>query len=466
MAYTTLLILGFIAIFASLSNWRSGLLWMIVLACVQDPLRKLIPGTPGILLLIMLVVVLAAGTGMLSSIRRPWMHFIRLHFSIQTSINNFILSIIPPLFISLTYGPGSWAFTIYGLVSYGIILLSVLYGYFYARSPVDIRWILGFYCLVTSLALTGTFLEYYNLEILSNILGDDSLGFNWIRYGSGYTVNLLTGFYRSPDVMGWHASAASMISLTLIFTDKGAGRWRWLAVTSIGIAALMISGRRKMVFMIPLFVILIAGLMIYCRRRGVGLKGIVPLAIPVVIALIVGNWLGEESEFIRYYIDESKTLNLQAQKHLWDSVLDTFRQSGFWGSGFGFASPGAQYIPYDKPELWQESGASRLMVELGLPGMLTFMILIYQFFRSTLRTARLSANYYSRDSMLCICLLAFVLANLCSLGISGQILADPFVASFIGITLGMQLSFARMSGLPNASIHMISKPYMVPAQTL
>jgi hypothetical protein len=94
------------------------------------------------------------------------------------------------------------------------------------------------------------------------------------------------------------------------------------------------------------------------------------------------------------------------------------------------------------------------------------MILIYQFFRSTLRTARLSANYYSRDSMLCICLLSFVLANLCSLGISGQILADPFVASFIGITLGMQLSFARMSGLPNASIHMISKPYMVPAQTL
>ena len=42
-------------------------------------------------------------------------------------------------------------------------------------------------------------------------------------------------------------------------------------------------------------------------------------------------------------------------------------------------------------------------------------------------------------------LLAFVLANFASLSISGQILADPFIASFIGIAIGMQLSFRRLA---------------------
>lgn len=447
MAYYSLLLLGLMASLAALANWRKGLLWMIVLANLQDPLRKLVPGTPGNLLLITLVVVIAAGIGMFSCLRRPWSQFAAFHTAIRKSLNYFILAILPAALISLTYGPGSWAFTAFGVISYGIILLSILLGYFYVRSPADIKRFLIFYSIVTTTALIGTYLEYFNIGFLNGLIGADALGYEWIRHKSGYMIRMLSGFYRSPDVMGWHAAATSMISLILVFTGKGSGRWRWLVVTAIGVGALMVSGRRKMVYMIPLFIILVPGLMIYCRRRGLGINAIIPLALPIIIAFIIGNWLGAESEFVRYYTDDPGDISVQSQNHLWGSVVGTFQQSGFWGSGFGFASPGAQNIPFARPRIWQESGASRLMVELGLPGMLAFLGLTLEFFRSALRTARMQVASQNQGSLLCISLLAFVFANFASLGISGQILADPFIASFIGISLGMQLSFVRI-GVP------------------
>jgi len=41
-------------------------------------------------------------------------------------------------------------------------------------------------------------------------------------------------------------------------------------------------------------------------------------------------------------------------------------------------------------------------------------------------------------------LLAFFIANVASLTVSGQILADPFIAAFLGIMVGLLLSIVRL----------------------
>jgi hypothetical protein len=41
-------------------------------------------------------------------------------------------------------------------------------------------------------------------------------------------------------------------------------------------------------------------------------------------------------------------------------------------------------------------------------------------------------------------LLAFFIANVGSLTVSGQVLADPFIASFLGFLVGLSLSVVRL----------------------
>ncbi|MFQ6537970.1 MULTISPECIES: hypothetical protein [Aphanothece] len=445
MALFVLLTLGAVATLSALGNWRSGLIWMLVIAAVQDPLRKLVPGAPGSLLLIVIPVFLATGFGLISARRHVWLGFQSSFPAVARSLGWFVVACLPAALLSLTYGPGSWAFTAFGVLSYGIILSSILIGFYYLRSERELRRLLAIYCLITAVALTGTFLEYFKVDALADIVGTKALDFDWIRYGSGYTVQLLAGFYRSPDVMGWHAAAAAMLSLVLVFAGRDPGRWRWLAVTGIAIAALAVSGRRKMVYMLPFFLLMVVLLILQSRKRGLDLQSLVLLALPLLIAFSVGNWLGAESEFVRYYTDNPNDVAVQAQRHGWEAVIGTFQQTGFWGSGLGFATPGAQNIPFPRPRVWQESGMSRLMVELGVPGLLMMLVFIGNLLMAGLRSARWQFAAHAPFGRYSIALLAFVLANIASLAISGQILADPFIACFIGLMMGMQLSLTRLA---------------------
>jgi hypothetical protein len=66
--------------------------------------------------------------------------------------------------------------------------------------------------------------------------------------------------------------------------------------------------------------------------------------------------------------------------------------------------------------------------------------IVFSLWRVTLRQLQLrtlAAPY-------AVGLLAFFLANVGSLVVSGQILADPFIAAFLGFLVGMNLSVVRL----------------------
>jgi hypothetical protein len=451
MALLLLLGLVFACSIRAFIGWRTGIISMIVIAAVQDPLRKLVPGTPSLLVLATAPVFLAMVASSMVSTRRWLGDFARAYPIVTNWLLAFGLLCLPAATISLTYGAGSWMLTLFGVFSYSLIFLAIIAGFHYARSLVDVRRVLAIYCVVHGVMLSGGILEYMHWFPGWRILGDEALGYKWIRWEPGYIVEFISGFYRSGDVMGWHAAAVSTLSVVLGMTGPKSKRRYWLLLSTVAIFALLLCGRRKMVYMLPTFGLALGWVYVQAGRSSKVWAIVGLLALPAASVWVVADWLGEENTSIRYYKETSDQTLDSFQLHGFRSLYDTYDQKGFFGAGLGTATPGSHNLNVERPSTWQESGSSRVLVELGVPGALGFLavmvsilLAMWKLTRRLLR-ARLTQGQYMTG------LLAFFLANVGSLTVSAQILADPFIAAFLGFLVGLAMSFARPALYPQLS---------------
>jgi hypothetical protein len=428
------------------AGWRVGIVLMIALAAVQDPLRKLVPGTPGWLVLITAPVFAAAVIGSMTHKRAWWREFRRQHRSIARALLLLCVLSLPAAVLSATYSSGSWMLTMLGFFSYSVIFLAMIAGFHYARGERDLRRLLVVYSLLHGAMLSGAMFEYFHVFAGSPLIGSRALGYEWIRWGHGYTVDMVSGFYRSADVMGWHAAAVAMISVILALTAKGARKGAWFTLAMFATVALLLCGRRKMVYMVPVFLACFGFIFWQAGRaaRVVALAAF--LCLPIASVVVVGDWIGEGSANIRYYRGDG--LQQDAFQSIRDqgfsSVVETYRQTGVLGAGLGFATPGSHHLNVSRPRVWQESTTSRIMVELGVPGAIGFLIVMLAISMKLWRVAISQLRANTSSSVYVGGLVAFFMANVGSLVVSGQILADPFIAAFLGFLVGVTLSVPRL----------------------
>ena len=445
MALYVLLGLAALFSFRALTAWRYGFFLMIVLAAVQDPLRKLVPGTPAWLVILTALVLLATVLGSVSLTKGWWLVFRRAYPQIGRALILLILLCLPAAVLSATYGPGSWMLTVLGTISYASIFLAMITGFHFPRDARAVRKLLGAYCLLHGVMLSGAVLEYYKIFPDMQILGSKALGYEWKRWGWGYMVDMMSGFYRTPDVMGWHAAAVSMLSLVLAIASKGKRRWGWVAFSAFAVIALMLCGRRKMVYMLPVFLLALVWIYWQAGRAGRLAGMFFLLLIPVGSVWFVGDWLGEDSANVRYYSGQGlkKEAMESIQGQGFGAVMTTYDQSGVLGEGLGFATPGSHNLQVARPPVWQESAPSRIMVELGVPGILGFLLVMISIALALMRTTVRQLRQHTPFAPYAAGLFAFFLANVGSLTVSGQILADPFIAAFLGVLVGVVLSTVR-----------------------
>jgi hypothetical protein len=233
-----------------------------------------------------------------------------------------------------------------------------------------------------------------------------------------------------------------MFSLIMALHSKGpGGRVFWLALAVWGAAILLISGRNKMIFMPAIFVVTAA--LAYMYKGNVNKV----LTISAAAVLTVGLFfvLNRQLEFDREYFDyvgvgtETATTRVKTQGI--DAVIGTYLQSGFFGEGLGSASTGARYGG-TKIRTWQESGPSKLMVELGVVGFLAAILVGLATVRSLFACLdRMPAAV--GGGMLFVGLLGIVAANLASFLVSHQAYGDPFLVTLAGFLLGVTLSAPR-----------------------
>ncbi len=445
MALWGLLGLIVASVFATFAKWRLAIPGAILVVALQDPVRKLTPGTPGWMTLLVVPLVVAGLMAMFATVPDVWRRFARNNPKIAQMLALLVLLSIPSIIISLTFGPGSWQFTFLGVFSYSIIFLSVLLGYFYARDIETALNLLATYCLIHGVVLIGALVEYLDLWPGAQIIGSHALGYEWIRWIPGYTVEMISGFYRSSDVMGWHAAMVCMLSVTLAIAKSGKARFFWVLVSAWAVLALLLCGRRKMVYMLPIFILVLTWIYFSAGRASRVLPMIGFLIVPAASVLVTSDMLGENTANIRYYTSANEgdsTLD-RLQSHGLGEILETYRQMGFFGAGLGFGTPGSHHINANRPRVWQESGPGRVMAELGVPGFLCFLATLAAIGVVMWRVTRTWLIARTREGVLCACLMSVAVANLGSLTISGQILADVFVVVFLGFLVGLVLSFGR-----------------------
>ena len=247
--------------------------------------------------------------------------------------------------------------------------------------------------------------------------------------------------------MGWHAATLTMASLMLALRSDGMRRAGWIGLAGWGGVGLMLCARRKMISMLPPFVLVLVGLYLAFRHAS----RVWPLLITVAVALVAGAYaytrVGSDEDLENFYATALHEAGERVRDHGFGSVVVTVRQAGFFGYGLGMAVQGVHHIRAARPRVWQESGPSMLMAEVGVPGFAMLLAVLFFLLRTVMRALRRAAE--TTEASLFFCLAALVAANLLAAIVSAQIYGDPFIGMHLAFIVGLVLSAERLRPGPD-----------------
>jgi len=441
-----MLFIGLIAAgtLAAWRNWRWGVYAAILVGLLQDPVRKMLPGTPASLTLATVPIWLGVAAHILMHRRAVLSRFLAGFPVLAGHLSRFALYLIVPAYLSLTYGRGTWQITLLGVFVYGAGFGLALAGWAGWRDARQIDQFLGFYALGTGIMLLGGILEFLGWGPRSVLIGADALDHVWVTHRTGEAVYMLAGFFRSPDVMGWHAVTVFMFAFILAMRSRGKIRILWIGMVLWGLLGIWVCGRRKMIAMLPFF--LGSYLLLVFRVRGA--RRVLSMVAITAVALTLGLYMigrvYPNSPVSRFYMTIFDETGDTVVQHGWRAVIGTVQQAGVLGYGLGMSQQGVHNINAEKPRLWQESGPGKLVAELGIPGSILFLLLGYVLLRTGYEVIRLHTG---KDTVyLYAGVFSLLVANLASSVVSAQIYGDPFVVLFLAFLMGVLLAGARMEG--------------------
>ncbi len=444
------------AALVALWNWRAALYVCILLDIARDPVRKMAPGHPLLITLSINAVWVAIAIGVLAQERRRIAEMTRRYPKLKTAAMLLVVAIVPGAVTATIQFESGWQLALMGAASYLAVVPGILIGYVFPRSIADITRFLAFYCIANSVALIGGVAEYLHW----GWAGLGGIDIHWIRTRSGYTVDLINGFYRSPDIMGMHAAGVCLFGLVLILAGTRRGRYAWFLPVTWGTVLMLLAGRRKMIGIPVVFAVSFMYFMF--RRTGKVFRVAWYLAASgaaIVLVFAFSDKLGISANYTTYASSLwTREGTERSSAGLLDSVLTTFAQSGVFGRGLGTATQGGRYIS-GKAAAWQEDGGGKLFVELGLIGVALLACAGWHL----IHVCRSALRVLLPDSPalpLQVGLMSVVVGNLASFIISHQAYSgDPTSVCLVLLCMGSALSLPEvaMAGRPASRPRIISE---------
>jgi len=436
-----LLLLVVAACAVAVFRWRWGVFAAIVVGLLLDPLRKMVPGVPGYLAMVSLPVWMAVIVSALFSGEMRARNFLSNFPRFAKSISIFGLYLLIPAALAISYGRNSWQIALLGAVIYMAAFLIVATGWSFPKTQLSGVRILSFYALCTSVLLIGGPLDYFGFGEGLAAIGTQAMDAVWVTYRTGEAVYMYAGFFRSPDVMGWHAALVAMIAGLMAARSRGWVRGFWIALSVWGLLNIWICGRRKMIAMLPVF----WGVFLLLTFKFKNIKRTVPL-VGVLLLVVGAGWFGVTRTYHAtavdtFYLSAVSEADETLLKHSAGAVATTVRQAGFWGYGLGMSQQGVHHINADKPRLWQEGGPGKIFAELGVPGAILLLwvgaILLLTAYHIVGYCAE-SPSFYSFAGIFSI-----LVANMAAGIVSAQIFGDPFILLLLAFLMGLLLSGAK-----------------------
>ena len=445
LAISLLVLLAFWAI----AEWRIGLLLCLVMAILQDPLRKITPNQPvfyvvfvGIVFAGMCFGALARGVPLNPNIIfKRYRHIagplsLYMPLLILQAVNSYLRFGNP--MISLT-----------GLLTYVLPLVSIVCAYqlVFRQGEFRINQFIKWYVICIALVLTTVYLEYsgYNWQVLGTvtqklIVYDDV---------SGTELPSFAGLFRTPEIAAWHAMAAASFGLLLIFS-RGINFTRLLkalAVAAVLIGLGLLTGRRKIVIEFAVFAstfFIVWGIF----ERSLGKLA----AIAFTGAALLGYfWLAsglredvparhdkESSNYSRYVAHTenvfqavpSRFVQLGIAPIMW--AYDGF---GVFGAGLGVGTQGTQHFGGGGDAAAAEGGLGKITLELGIPGLFVMGWIAILILRLLWQILRFTSRHSPRIARISYGLFSFLVANAAGFSVATQAYGDLFILLILSWTL-------------------------------
>ena len=432
----------------SFQDWRRGMLLCLVAGFLAGPARKIIPGQPVYMVVLVGVFVAAVTAGFLVKHGRFRIrHLGSLYEALKIPAGFFFGWLFFEAVISLVRYHNPMLVGI-GLLSYLAPLPAFLLAYYFGLNERRIVYFIKFYVLSAILMLSGIYLSYsgFDWDVLKEI------GTGIKIYIPGGILDAYPGFFRSTEIAAWHAAAA--ICLILVLRISGLLRWPRLIVAALLLILLVagfLTGRRKMLMEVVIFVCLYGLLLTWFKKSGGRIA---------VIALLMAGLLGvaglfglDESpsaERLNPYLYRGKTVFGDAESRFkqlgLESVNWAIQGYGVWGGGLGVASQGGQHFGGGAVRFGGagEGGLGKITAELGVPGLVFSLWLLLSLFHYLFRMVHVLSTIKNQLVFLWYGLIAFLAANIPVFIVATQVFGDLFVLLLLGWIFGFTMAVYRV----------------------
>ncbi len=428
----------------------------------QDPLRKFVPGEPVILVVVVGVFAGATVIGMWREtgpiVFEP---ITKWHEPLKLWLNIFFVLIFIQAIVSLVFY-GSVVLTGIGLMSYlaPFVALTITYSYF--RNLNDISLVASVYLFVAVLLCLTVYLSFFGFQwqVLQEV------GPGLVIYDVGTILKAHPGFMRASEIASWHLGAAVcfMIIFVNVKRETQASIVMGLLVT-LFVAAILMTGRRKMIMQIMQFVVFYSVLLLYFKNAISG-KFVVAV---VVAAMLI--WFGIEILFPGGYGSQFE-LYAQRGATVFSDALDRMYQLGYrpiewainrvgvFGAGVGVGSQGATIFWEGKHIAGGagEGGLGKITLELGIPGLILIAVLLIGLFKYIMHILSYVAQLNDEAFRVYAGIAAFLLANIPTFIVASQVYGDLFVLLILGWLLGLLLAVPRVAAEYNDSVRRMPVP--------
>ncbi len=239
-----------------LGDWRRGMLFLLVIGFLQDPIRKIVPGLPVYLQLLVIgftgIIILCA---VLQNAQFRLANVYGRDLRLGQAWTLFILLVV--LQCVHTYVRyGNPILGGLGLVNYLTPLTLMVVGVTFARNEEWVRRFIWVYILMAvPIALTVYLSLHFQddwtiLKSMGRLAGRPLL-----IYDQGGVLFSNSGLLRVGEIAAWHAGTAAMLLIILAALDK---RFTFRLVVGVLVAlligAVILTGRRKMLVAVAVFV--------------------------------------------------------------------------------------------------------------------------------------------------------------------------------------------------------------------
>lgn len=439
------------SIFISLYDYRIGIYLMLIVGLLADPIRKLTPGNP-VYISVAFGVIFCVIYFVLFFLRKKkigiFYYFPKFRKPLLLFLLFLFLNAIRPLIVDFVFLPA----VIYSLMQYIGVILAVQVGFYFINEEKDVVKFAKTYILILLPFLFTVLLHFMGFQekwpILQTMEFGDKAYMRWIDSDTG--VVMLNGIFRNPEPMGWHAMFGVICALFLIFRVRRHIFWKTYAIFFylFGTFCVVVSGRRKFIGELLVFIVLF--LAINMRKN---LKRMILYLLTFTTLLGLGWYYIHRIRKIDNYIymaaESFKTSRHEAIRRTVGSVIWAIRRDGFFGRGLGTTSQGllrhvriSSRVNIDRFLI--ETGIGKLISELGVPGLLAFILLILIYFYNFYRIIKMRW-FKGPSSITAIFLFSVALTNVIGFGISHQTYADPLIGMLLGFTLGFVLSVPKMN---------------------